>query len=50
MDQVRQTGLEIDSGDEQGKFAARVAALQKKGAQARNDSKSIYVKRISSAC
>jgi pyruvate formate-lyase activating enzyme-like uncharacterized protein len=50
MAQVRQTGLEIDSGDEQAQFAARVAALQKKGAQARNASKSIYVKRISSAC
>ncbi len=50
MDQVRQTGLEIDSGDEQGQFAARVAALQKKGAQTRNASKSIYLKRISSAC
>jgi uncharacterized protein len=50
MDQVRQTGLEIDSGDEQARFAATVAALQKKGAQSRNASKSIYVKRISSAC
>jgi len=34
MDQVRQTGLEIDSGDEQAQFAATVTALQKKGAQA----------------
>ena len=50
MEQVRQTGLEINSGDEQAQFEARVAALQKKGAQARNASKSIYVKRISSAC
>ena len=50
MDQVRQTGLEIDSSDEQGQFEARVATLQKLGGQARNDSKSIYVKRISSAC
>jgi pyruvate formate-lyase activating enzyme-like uncharacterized protein len=50
MDQVRQTGLEIDSASEAGQFEARVAALQKKGAQARNASKSIYVKRISSAC
>lgn len=50
MDQVRQSGLEIDSGREAGRYEARVSALHKKGAQVRNDSKSIYVKRISSAC
>jgi uncharacterized protein len=50
MDQVRQSGMEIDSGGEDAQFETRVAALQKKGAQTRNDSKSIYVKRISSAC
>jgi len=50
MEQVRQSGIEIDSGGEAGQFEARVAALRKKGAVVRNDSKSIYVKRISSAC
>ncbi len=50
MDQVRQTGLEVDSGDDDSQFEARLAALQKQGAQSRNDSKSIYARRISSAC
>ncbi|MBU2611428.1 MAG: radical SAM protein [Chloroflexi bacterium] len=50
MEKVRQSGIEIDSGGEDGQFEARVAALRKKGALVRNDSKSIYTKRISSAC
>jgi len=50
MEQVRQSGMEIGSGSEDGQFEARVAALRKKGALIRNNSKSIYVKRISSAC
>ena len=43
MEQVRQSGKEIDSGGEDGQFEARVAALRRKGAAVRNDSKSIYV-------
>ncbi len=50
MEQVRQSGMEIDSGGEAGQFEPRVAALHKQGAVVRNDSKSIYTKRISPAC
>ncbi len=50
MQQVRHAGIEIDSSDEDEKFDARVAALRQKGAMVRNNSKSIYTKRISSAC
>ena len=50
MEQVRQAGIEIDSNEDDGKFDARVTALRQKGAMVRNDSKSIYTKRISSAC
>lgn len=50
LEQVRLNGIEIDSGGEAGQFEARVAALRKKGAVVRNNSKSIYTKRISSAC
>jgi pyruvate formate-lyase activating enzyme-like uncharacterized protein len=50
MDQVRQSGIEIESSDLDGHYSERLAALHKKGAVVRNDSKSIYAGRISSAC
>jgi len=50
MENARESRMEIDSGSEDGNFESRVAELRKKGAVVRNDSKSIYTKRISSAC
>ncbi len=50
MEHTRQSGLEIESNNDDEKFITRVEALRKKGAVVRNDSKSIYTKRISSAC
>ena len=50
MEQVSQTGVEIDSQDGSQPATDRVAALKKKGVQVRNDSKSLFVNRISPAC
>ncbi len=50
MEQVRKSGVEIDSGNEDGNYATRVADLHQKGALVRNNAKSVYSKRISSAC
>ncbi len=50
LEKVHKSGMEIDPGSDDGQFAVRVATLREKGAVVRNDSKSIYVKRISSAC
>jgi pyruvate formate-lyase activating enzyme-like uncharacterized protein len=50
MDQVRQCGIEIETVDETGENEAKIAGLRKKGAVVRNDSKSLYVNRISPGC
>ncbi len=50
MEHTRQSGMEIDPGSQDGNYESRAAALRKKGAVVRNDSKSIYSNRISSAC
>jgi pyruvate formate-lyase activating enzyme-like uncharacterized protein len=50
MEQVRQIGIEIDSGDEGDYLEKRIKDLRKKGAVIRNDSKSIFVNSISPAC
>lgn len=50
MEQIRQSGIEIDSSREAGQKEARLAALRKRGAVVRNDSKSIYANCISSGC
>jgi pyruvate formate-lyase activating enzyme-like uncharacterized protein len=50
LEHTRLSGLEIDSSNDDKIFIARVEALRKKGAVVRNDSKSIYTNRISSAC
>ncbi len=50
MEQVRQTGVEVEEQDEGGQAAPSIAALQKKGAQVRNDAKSLVANRISPAC
>jgi len=50
MDQIRLSGIEIASGKEDKRFDVRVAELRQKGAVVRNDLKSIYTRRISSAC
>jgi pyruvate formate-lyase activating enzyme-like uncharacterized protein len=50
MEHTRQRGLEIDYSNEDWKDQVRMEALRKKGAVERNDSKSIFTKRISSAC
>lgn len=50
MENARESGMEIDSGSEDVNFESRVAELRRKGAVVRNDSKSIYTKRISPAC
>jgi uncharacterized protein len=50
MEKVGQSGLEIDTASEADQVEARAAGLRKKGAVVRNDSKSIFVNRISTAC
>lgn len=50
MEQVRKSGIEIDHLDHTQEAAARFQTLEGKGAQSRNDSKSIYINNISPAC
>lgn len=50
MDQVRTLGVEVNRQDDSQQVRARIAALKKKGANLRNDGRSISVNRISSAC
>jgi uncharacterized protein len=50
MEQVRQMGMEFEEVDDSRQIRERIAALGKKGAVVRNDGKSVYVNRISSAC
>ncbi len=50
MEHTRQSGLDIDPSNDDEKIACRVELLRNKGAVVRNDSKSIFTKRISSAC
>ena len=48
--QIRAMGLGIEADDSSPAVAQKIAELRKKGALARNDSKSIYVNRISPSC
>jgi pyruvate formate-lyase activating enzyme-like uncharacterized protein len=50
MEQVRQMGVEIAVQDNSEQAWSRIAALKKKGANLRNDARSISVNRISSGC
>jgi pyruvate formate-lyase activating enzyme-like uncharacterized protein len=50
MDQIRQMGLEIEVQDDSQKLFERMMALKQKGANLRNDHKSLSVHRISPAC
>ncbi|MEJ2302281.1 MAG: radical SAM protein [Anaerolineales bacterium] len=50
MAQIRQFGVEIEPCDQSENYGPRLAALRKKGAMVRNDSKSVYVNHISPAC
>ena len=50
MEQVRAMGLEIEAEDSTPAVAQKTTDLRKKGALVRNNSKSIYANRISSAC
>ena len=50
MQQVSDLGVEIEETDDGEQIRKRIAELGRKGATVRNDSKSIYVNRISPAC
>jgi pyruvate formate-lyase activating enzyme-like uncharacterized protein len=50
MDQVRSTGIGIEVEDDSPQTLAHIAVLRKKGAIVRNDTKSIYINRLSPAC
>ncbi|MEW6717358.1 MAG: radical SAM protein [Chloroflexota bacterium] len=50
MDQIAQTGIEIDPQDYSVQVSEKVRALRKRGAVVRNNGKSIYIKEISPAC
>jgi uncharacterized protein len=50
MEQVHQMGVEVEPQDDSQQVWARIAALKKKGANLRNDARSISVNGISSAC
>jgi pyruvate formate-lyase activating enzyme-like uncharacterized protein len=50
MQQIRQTGMEIEETDDAQLVRERMVALGKKGAVVRNDGKSVYVNRISPSC
>ncbi len=50
MERVAQTGIQIDPQDDSAQVAERMERLQEKGAQVRNDGKSVYVNQISPAC
>ncbi len=50
MQQVSQTGIDVDPLDDREQAAEKRAILKKKGVQVRNDSKSLFLNRISPAC
>jgi uncharacterized protein len=50
LDQIRQTGIEIDPSDNREQVEDKINLLREKGARVRNDAKSIYINRISDAC
>ena len=50
MEQIRRTGIEFEEQDDSEQVRKQILALGKKGAIVRNDGKSLYVNRISSAC
>lgn len=50
MEQVQQTGIEIEAEDTSIQIAKRIIEIRKKGAIIRNDDKSVYVNRISPSC
>ncbi len=50
MEQMRAMGLEIEAEDSRPAVVQKITELRKKGARVRNNSKSIYTNRISSAC
>jgi pyruvate formate-lyase activating enzyme-like uncharacterized protein len=50
MRQVRQMGMEVEESDQNRYICQRIAALGQKGAVIRNDSRSVYVNRLSPAC
>jgi pyruvate formate-lyase activating enzyme-like uncharacterized protein len=50
MRQIREMGMGIEEVDDSQQVRERIASLRKRGAVVRNDGKSVYVNRISSAC
>jgi pyruvate formate-lyase activating enzyme-like uncharacterized protein len=50
MQQVRQMGMKVEETDQSQYVRQRIAALGQRGAVIRNDSKSVYVNRLSPAC
>jgi pyruvate formate-lyase activating enzyme-like uncharacterized protein len=50
VEQIRRTGINFEQQDDTKQVRERIVALGKKGAIVRNDGKSLYVNRISSAC
>jgi uncharacterized protein len=50
MEQVRQTGVEVESVNEPRSGPAKMADLHLRGAILRNDARSLYTRRISEAC
>lgn len=50
MDQIRQMGIEIEEQDDSQEIAERIRLLDEKGADVRNDGKSVVVNHISPGC
>jgi pyruvate formate-lyase activating enzyme-like uncharacterized protein len=50
MQQVRQMGMKVEETDQSQYVRQRIAALGQRGAVIRNDSKSVYLNRLSPAC
>ena len=50
MDDILRTGITVDPEDHTALYEEKINGLRKKGAEVRNDGKSIYINKISSAC
>jgi uncharacterized protein len=50
MEQVNKSGISIDAQDYPAEASLKLETLRRKGALARNDSKSIYINHISPSC